>query len=99
VHNWEHKAETQSEGGYSPHYVAVHKTVIQFKNEQDWLYAAVDPDTNELLQMEPEPTRTNVLANAFFTKPREKQDVDGAKFLVDSTAALIDACTRNGLDL
>ena len=76
VHNWVHKAELQPESGRSPDHVAVDETVIRLNKEQYWLYAAVDPETNELLHTKLEPTRTNVLAHAFFAELREKHDVD-----------------------
>ncbi|WP_323677925.1 IS6 family transposase [Halorubellus sp. PRR65] len=98
VHNWVHKAELQPEDGHSPDHVAVDETVIRLNDEQYWLYAAVDPETNELLHTKLEPTRTNVLAHAFFTELREKHDVDDAVFLVDGATPLKDACTRHGLD-
>ena len=47
VHNWVHKAELQPEAGRSPDRVAVDETVIRLDDEQYWLYAAVDPETNE----------------------------------------------------
>jgi len=98
VHNWVHKAELQPESGQNPDHVAVDETVIQLNDEQYWLYAAVDPDTNELLHTTLEPTRTNVLAHAFFAELREKHDVDNAVVLVDGAAPLKDACRRHGLD-
>ena len=98
VHNWVHKADLQPEDGRSPDHVAVDETVIQLDDERYWLYAAVDPETNELLHTKLQPTRTNVLAHAFFTELREKHDVDDAVFLVDGATPLKDACTRHGLD-
>ena len=98
VHNWVHKADLQPESGRSPDHVAVDETVIQLNDEQDWLYAAVDPDTNELLHTKLEPTRTNVIAHAFFTELREKHDIDNAVFLIDGATPLKEACHRHGLD-
>jgi transposase-like protein len=95
--NWVHKADLQPEDGHSPDHVAVDETVIQLDDEQYWLYAAVDPDTNGLLHTKLEPTRTNVLAHAFFSELRKKHDVDAAVFLVDGATPLKDACTRHGL--
>jgi transposase-like protein len=77
----------------------VGETVIQLNDERYWLYAAVDPETNEVLHTKLEPTRTNVLAHAFFAELREKHDVGNAVFLVDCAAPLKDACQRHGLDL
>src|SRR6056297_328059 len=98
VHNWVHKAELQPESGRSPDHVAVDETVIRIDDEQYWLYAAVDPDSNELLHTKLEPTRTNALAEMFFGELREKHDVDNAVFLVDDATPLKEACHRHGLD-
>ncbi|WP_257628158.1 IS6 family transposase [Haloplanus salinarum] len=98
VHNWVHKADLQPEEGRRPDHVAVDETVIRLNDEQYWLYAAVDPETNELLHTKLEPTRTNVIAYSFFRELREKHDVDDAVFLVDGAKPLNDACRRHGLD-
>jgi transposase-like protein len=98
VHNWVHKANLQPEEGQNPDHVAVDETVIQLNDEQYWLYAAVDAETNDLLYTKLEPVRTNVFAHAFFAELREKHDVDDAVFLVDGAAPLQDACSRHGLD-
>ena len=57
VHNWVHKADLQPEEGHSPDQVAVDETVIRLNDEQYWLYAAVDPELNELPHTTLEPTR------------------------------------------
>ena len=98
VHNWVHKADLQPESGRTPDHVAVDETVIQIDDERYWLYAAVDPDSNELLHTKLEPTRTNALAEIFFSELREKHDVDDAVFLVDDATPLKEACHRHGLD-
>ena len=98
VHNWVHKADLQPEEGRSPDHVAVDETVIRLNDEQYWLYAAVDPETNKLLHAKLEPTRTNVIAYSFFRELREKHDVDDAVFLIDGATPLNDACRRHGLD-
>ena len=98
VHNWVHKADLQPDAGRCPDHVAVDETVIQLNDEQYWLYAAVDPDTNELLHTTLEPTTTKVLAHSFLTELSEKHDVDDAVFLVDGSHSLQDACRRHGFD-
>jgi transposase-like protein len=98
VHNWVHKADLQPETGRAPDHVAVDETVIRIDDEQYWLYAAVDPDSNELLHTELETTRTNALAKMFFGELREKHNVDDAVFLVDGATPLKEACHRHGLD-
>ena len=98
VHNWVHKAELQPESNQNPDHVAVDETVIQLNDEQYWLYAAVDPETNELLYTKLEPTTNKVIAHGFFAELREKHDVDDAVFLIDGSHSLKDACRRHSLD-
>ena len=98
VHNWVHKADLQPESGRSPNHVAVDETVIRLNDEQYWLYAAVDPETNDLLHTQLEPTRNNAIADQFFADLREKHDVDDAIILVDGAAPLQRACRRHDLD-
>jgi putative transposase len=98
VHNWVHKADLQPADGRSPDHIAVDETVIRLNDEQYWLYAAVDPATNELLHTTLAPTRTNVIARTFFAELREKHDVDEAVFLVDGSHSVQHACRRHGVD-
>ncbi len=98
VHNWVHKADLQPDSDRSPDHVAVDETVIRRNDEQYWLYAAVEPATNEVLHTTLEPTRTNVLAHAFFDEFRENHAGDNAVFLIDGSHSLKDACQRHGLD-
>jgi len=98
VHNWVHKADLQPEAGRNPDHVAVDETVIQLNDEQYWLYAAVDSETNELLYTRLEPTTNSVIAHTFFAELCEKHDLDDAVFLVDGSHSLKDACRRHGLD-
>ncbi len=99
VHNWVHKADLQPETGRSPDHVAVDETVIRLNDEQYWLYAAVDPETNELLHTMLEPTTNTVLAQSFLTALAEKHDVAEAVFLVDGSHSLQHACRRHGFDV
>src|SRR6056297_1795714 len=68
VHNWVHEADLQPQDGQTPDHGAVDETVIRLNDEQYWLYAAGDPETNELLYTKLEPTRTNVIARSFFAE-------------------------------
>ena len=98
VHIWVHKADLQPESGRSPNHVAVDETVIRLDDEQYWLYAAVDPETNDLLHTQLEPTTNNALADRFFADLRDKHDVDDATVLVDGSASLQQACRKHDLD-
>ena len=97
VHSWVHEADLQPESGRCPNHVAVDEAVIQLDDEQYWLYAAVDPDSNDLLHTKLEPRRTNVVADQFFAELRDKHDVDDAIFLVDEAVPLHRACDKHDL--
>ena len=94
IHNWVHKAELQPESGPNPDHVAVDETVIRLNDEQYWLYAAVDPGTNELLHTTLEPTTNKDIAHAFFAELREKHDVSDVprdrRFLVSRKSKISD---------
>jgi putative transposase len=71
--------------------------VIRVNDQQFWLYAAADPDTNELLHLRLFPTTTTALTEIFLRELRQKHDVESAVFLVDSAQHLQTALTRVGL--
>jgi len=83
VHNWVQKADLQPTDGKSPNHVVIDETVIQLNNQRFWLYAAVDPETNEFLHVQLFPTRTIVLTKQFLQELQEKHDVADSAFLVD----------------
>ena len=83
VHNWVQKTELQPAAGESPDRVAVDQKAIRINDEQYWLYATVDPETNRLLHSRLFPTYTIPIAQEFLTEVAEKHDVDDALFLVD----------------
>ena len=97
VHNWVHKADLQPDPGRSPDHVAVDETVIQLDGEYHWLYAAVDPDSNDLLHVRLLPMRTQAAAELFLAQLQDRHDVDDATFLVDGEQPLQEACQRRGL--
>ncbi len=83
VHNWVQKADLQPTDGKNPNHVAVDETLIQPNDQRYWLYAAVDPETNEFPHMKLYPTRTIVVTKQFLTELHEKHRVIDAVFLVD----------------
>jgi transposase-like protein len=98
VHNWVHRADLQPESGRSPDHVVVDETVIWLDGEKYWLYAAVDPETNDLLHTKLRPVTNNGLAWLFFRELRQKHDVENAVFLVDDSDSLQYGCRRHRLD-
>ena len=72
--------------------------MIRLNDEQYWLYAAVDPETNNLLHTRLETTTSNSLVDRFFADIRDKHDIDDATVLVDGSASLQRACRKHDLD-
>ncbi|PHQ39890.1 IS6 family transposase [Halorubrum persicum] len=94
VHNWVQKADLQPADGESSDRVAVDQKVIRVNDEQCWLYAAVDPETNRILHSRLFPTYTIPIARGFLTELAEKHDVEDALFLVGDADDLIGALRR-----
>ena len=68
VHDWVQKADLQPASDVSPDHIALDETVIQLNDDQYWLYAAVDPETNKLLYTSLEPTTNTGLAEVFLAE-------------------------------
>ncbi|WP_311174016.1 IS6 family transposase [Halobellus ordinarius] len=97
IHDWVQKAELQPTEGRNPNHVAVDETVIRINDQQFWLYAAVDPDTNDLLHLRLFSTTTTALTEIFLRELRQKHDVESAVFLVDGAQHFQTALARVGL--
>jgi putative transposase len=97
IDNWLKKADLQSTGTRALNYVAVDETVIQLGTNRYWLYAAVDPKTNEFLHVRLSATTNSGLTLVFLREFREKHDVDDATFLIDDADHLQAALSRLGL--
>jgi len=97
VHDWVQKADLQPTSGKTPNQVAVDETVIRIDDQQYWLYAAADPETNELLHLRLFSTTTTALTEIFLRELRQKHDIEDALFLVDGANHLQAALHRAGL--
>lgn len=97
VHDWVNKADLQPTAGRNPNHVALDETVIRINDQQYWLYAAVDPETNHLLHVRLFSTTTTALTQIFLHELCEKHRVGDAVFLVDGAKHLQTALTRAGL--
>lgn len=71
--------------------------MIQLNDEQFWLYAAGDPDTNRLLHVKLSPKRNQSITEMFLSELRAKYLVDDTLFLVDSVPWLQAALHRHDL--
>jgi len=65
--------------------------MIRIDDEQYWLYAAIESNSNGLLPKWLQATRTDTISDAFFAELRESHDVDDAVFLVNGATPLKDA--------
>ena len=97
IHNWVQKADLQPTSDTVPNQIAVDETVIRVNGERCWLYAAVNPSTNEFLHVRLFQTLTAQFTLLFLRELREKQQVEQAAFLVDGAPHLQTALTRLGL--
>ena len=70
--------------------------MIQLDDERRWLYAAVDPETNQFLHVRLFATRTTQLTVLFVCELRDQQHVDDATVLVDAAPHLTAVLDRLG---
>jgi len=97
IHNWVQKADLQPAVESTPNHVALDETVIRVNDQRRWLFAAVDPETNEILHARLFPNRTTELTVLFLRELKRKQNVEQATFLVDDAQHLKTALARIGL--
>ncbi|WP_058994169.1 IS6 family transposase [Haloarcula sp. CBA1127] len=97
IHDWVQKADLQPDSGKSPNQIALDETVIRINDQQFWLYAAADPQSNELLHVRLFATTTTTLTEIFLRELQQKHDVETAVFLVDGAQHLQTALQRAGL--
>ena len=97
IHNWVQKADLQPTGTHASNQVAVDETVIRVGDKRYWLYAAVDPETNEFLHVRLYTTRNNRTTKQFLRELCEKHSVKDSTFLIDEATHLISVLTSLGL--
>jgi putative transposase len=97
IHNWVQKADLQPDSDVAPNQIAVDETVIRVNGQRHWLFAAVDPDSNQFLHVRLFQTRTIQLAVLFLRELREKQHLSDVTFLVNGAHHLTNALDQLGL--
>ena len=97
VHDWVQKADLQPASDASPDHIALDETVIRINGQQYWLYAVVDPETNQFLHIRLFTTTTTALTQKFLRELRAKHNVSETVFLVDHAHHLAAALNRAGL--
>ncbi len=65
IHDWVQKGDLQPEPGKPPNQVALDETVIRINDQQFWLYAAANLQSNELLHIRLFATITTALTEIF----------------------------------
>jgi len=98
VHNWMRKSNLEPTGGKSLAKVAVDESVIKLNGQRYWLYAAVDPATNEFLHVGLYNRCVMAFSQQFLRELLAKHDLDDATFLVDGAPWLHGALDRLGCD-
>jgi putative transposase len=71
--------------------------VIQLNDQRFRLYAAADPQSNELLHVRLFSTATTALTKIFLRELRQKHDIESVVFLGDGAQHLQTALSRVGL--
>jgi putative transposase len=97
IHDWVKQADLQPDSDVDPDQIAVDATMIRVNGRRHWLFAAVDPDTNQFLHVRLFQTRTTQLTVLFLCELREKQQVSDVTLLVDDAHHLKNALDRLGL--
>ena len=98
VDDWVQKADLQLDGGEAPNQAVPDESVIRIKDQRYWLYAAINPDTNEFLHIRLFATYTTALTKVFLGEFREKHAVNDDVFLVDDADWVKTALQEQGPD-
>jgi len=72
------------------------ETVIRINGQQLWLWATVDPSTNEFLHVRLFTTTATALTQRSLQELRGKCDIENASFIVDHAQHLAAALHRSG---
>lgn len=75
-----HDCHLQPTDGVAPNHVALDEPVIRLNDQQYWLYAAVNPKTNELLHIRLFLETTTALTEIFLAEFAEKHDLSDTCF-------------------
>ena len=87
VHNRVQKADVQPAGGEISDRIAAGQKSILVNDEEHWLYAAVDPETDRIIHAGGFSRYSIPIRREFLTELCEKHGVGDAVFLVDDAAA------------
>ncbi len=97
IHGWVRKATLQPDSDVEPNQIAVDETMIRVNGQRHWLFAAVDPDSNQFPYVRLFQTRTTQLPVLVLRELCEKQQLSDVTLLVDDAHHLKNALERLGL--
>ena len=96
IHDWVHKADLQPISTVTADQLAVDEKVIRINGDDYWLYGAVDPETNKILQFRLFPTTTKQTTRWFLTELHRQYQLNNVKFLVDDAGYLLNVLDEDG---
>ena len=96
IHDWVHKADLQPISTVTADQLAVDEKVIRINGDDYWLYGAVDPETNKILQLRLFPTTTKQTTRWFLTELHRRYQLDNVEFLVDDADYLVNVLEEDG---
>ncbi|WP_077152283.1 IS6 family transposase [Halorubrum tropicale] len=96
IHNWVHKADLQPISTVSEDQLAVDEKMIRLHGQKFWLYAAVDPQTNEILHLSLYPTANKQTTRWFLTELHRRYQLNNVEFLVDDADYLGSVLAEDG---
>lgn len=96
IHDWVHKADIQPISTVSADQLAVDEKVIRINGDDYWLYGAVDPETNEILQLRLFQTTTKQTTRWFLDELHRRYQLSDVEFLVDDADYLVNVLAEDG---
>ena len=96
IHNWVHKADLQPISTVSADQLAIDEKVIRVNGDDYWLYGAVDPETNKILQSRLSPTATKQIMQWFLAELHRRYQLNDVEFLVDYADYLVAVLDDDG---
>ncbi len=96
IHNWVYKADLQPASTVTADQLVVNEKVIRVNGDDYWLYGALDPETNKILQFRLFPTTTKQTTRWFLTELHRRYQLDNVEFLVDDADYLVNVLEEDG---
>ena len=76
--------------------LAIDEKVIRINGDDYWLYGAVDPETNKILQFRLFPMTAKQTTRCFLAEPHQRYRLDSVEFLVDDAEYLVSVLNKDG---